>query len=57
MAEEFVVINTQEEFDNRVRERYGDVGNLQAQITTVTSERDAHAKTIEARSRASRPLP
>lgn len=43
---EFTPINTQEEFDNRVRELYGDVGNLQQQLTTVTGERDTHATTI-----------
>ena len=43
---EFTPINTQEEFDNRVRELYGDVGNLQQQLNTVTGERDTHATTI-----------
>ena len=43
---EFTPINTQEEFDAAVRERYGDVENLQAQITTLTGERDTHANTI-----------
>lgn len=46
MAEEFTPINTQEEFDNAVREKYGDVSNLQGQINTLTGERDAHANTI-----------
>ena len=46
MAEEFNPINTQEEFDNAVREKYGDVENLQGQITKLTGERDAHATTI-----------
>jgi len=43
---EFTPINTQEEFDARVREVHGDVANLQGQITTLTGERDAHAATI-----------
>lgn len=46
MAEEFNPINTQEEFDAAVRARYGDVENLQTQITTLTGERDTHATTI-----------
>lgn len=46
MAEEFTPINTQEEFDNAVREKYGDVAGLQGQINTLTGERDAHANTI-----------
>lgn len=37
---EFTPINTQEEFDNRVKEAYGDVKDLQGQITTLTGERD-----------------
>lgn len=43
---DFNPINTQEEFDAAVRERYGDVAGLQGQITTLTGERDAHAATI-----------
>lgn len=43
---DFTPINTQEEFDNRVRELYGDVSDLQGQITTLTGERDTAAKTI-----------
>lgn len=43
---EFNPINTEEEFAAAVRERYGDVENLQGQITTLTGERDAHAATI-----------
>lgn len=43
---EFTPINTQEEFDAAVRERYGDVENLQGQITTLTGQRDTHATTI-----------
>lgn len=43
---EFEPINTQEEFDNRVRELYGDVTDLQDQITTLTGQRDTDAKTI-----------
>ena len=43
---EFNPINTQEEFDARVTELYGDVSGLQQQITTLTGERDAHASTI-----------
>lgn len=37
---EFTPINTQEEFDARVTEVYGDVKNLQSQVTTLTTERD-----------------
>lgn len=43
---EFTPINTQEEFDAAVAERYGDVGNLQAQVEALTGERDGHAATI-----------
>ena len=43
---DFTSINTQEEFDARVREVYGDVSDLQGQIATLTTERDAHAATI-----------
>lgn len=43
---EFNPINTQEEFDARVSELYGDVSGLQQQVTTLTGERDAHARTI-----------
>lgn len=46
MAEEFRVINTQEEFDAAVTERYGDVANLQQQVSTLTTERDTHVNTI-----------
>lgn len=46
MEDEFVPINTQEEFDARVREVHGDIAGLQGQITTLTSERDTHAATI-----------
>lgn len=46
MAEEFRPINTQEEFDARVSEVYGDVKGLQGQISTLTGERDTHAETI-----------
>lgn len=46
MAEDFRVINTQEEFDAAVTERYGDVANLQQQVSTLTTERDTHANTI-----------
>lgn len=45
---EFEPINTQEEFDNRVRELYGDVNDLQGKITTLTGQRDTDAKTIAA---------
>lgn len=38
---EFTPINTQEEFDARVTEVYGDVKGLQGQVTTLTGERDA----------------
>lgn len=37
---EFTPINTQEEFEARVTEVYGDVKDLQGQITTLTGERD-----------------
>ncbi len=46
MAEEFIPINTQEDFEARVREVYGDIQDLQGQITTLTGERDTHANTI-----------
>ena len=46
MAEEFTPITTQEDFDRAVQEKYGDVSNLQGQISTLTGERDAHAATI-----------
>lgn len=40
MADEFTPINTQEEFEARVTEVYGNVKDLQGQITTLTGERD-----------------
>lgn len=43
---EFTTINTQEEFDARVRELYGDVSGLQGQVDALTTERDTHASTI-----------
>lgn len=43
---EFTPINTQEEFEARVTEVYGDVKDLQGQITTLTGERDTAAKTV-----------
>lgn len=43
---DFKPINTQEEFDAAVRDKYGDVEDLQGKITTLTGERDGHAKTI-----------
>ena len=43
---DFTSINTQEEFETRVREVYGDVADLQGQISTLTTERDTHAATI-----------
>lgn len=43
---DFTAISTQEEFDARVRELYGDVSGLQGQIETLTNERDTHAATI-----------
>ncbi len=46
MANEFTPINSQEEFDIRVNELYGDVKDLQGKITTITGERDANAATI-----------
>lgn len=47
MAEEFIPINTQEDFDRAVQEKYGDVADLQGQINTLTGERDGHAATIQ----------
>lgn len=46
MADEFTPITTQEEFDNAVRERYGDVAGLQSQVTTLTKERDTNAQKV-----------
>ena len=43
---DFTAISTQEEFEARVREVYGDVAGLQGQIDTLTNERDTHAATI-----------
>ena len=43
---DFNPINTEEEFAQAVKDKYGDVEGLQGQITTLTGERDAHAKTI-----------
>lgn len=43
---EFTPINTQEEFEARVNEIYGDVKDLQSQIQTLTGERDTNANTI-----------
>ena len=43
---DFNPIDTQEAFDARVREVYGDVSGLQSQIETLTTERDTHAATI-----------
>lgn len=43
---EFTPINTQEEFDARVREIHGDVAGMQGQIDSLTTERDTHAATI-----------
>jgi hypothetical protein len=43
---DFKPINTQEEFEAAVKDKYGDVEDLQGQITTLTGERDGHAKTI-----------
>lgn len=43
---EFTPINTQEEFEARVAEVYGDVADLQGKIETLTGERDTHAGTI-----------
>lgn len=44
---DFKPINTQEEFDAAVKEKYGDVEDLQGQINTLTGERDGHAATIK----------
>lgn len=43
---DFEAITTQEAFDARVQELYGDVAGMQTQITSLTGERDAHAATI-----------
>lgn len=43
---DFEAINTQEEFDARVKEAYGDINDLKNQLQTLTGERDAGAKTI-----------
>lgn len=40
---EFTPINTQEEFEAAVEAAYGNVKDLQQQITTLTGERDTHA--------------
>lgn len=44
---EFNPINTQEEFDAAVKEKYGDIEDLRGQISTLTGERDGHAETIK----------
>ena len=44
---EFNTINTQEEFEAAVKEKYGDIEDLKGQITTLTGERDGHAETIK----------
>ena len=44
---DFNPINTQEEFDAAVKEKYGDIEDLKGQITTLTGERDGHAETIK----------
>lgn len=46
MPDEFNPINTQEEFEARVTEVYGDIKDLQGQITTLTGERDTAARTV-----------
>lgn len=46
MADEFNPISTQEEFDARVTEIYGNVRDLQSQVEALTGQRDAHANTI-----------
>ena len=46
MADEFNPINTQEDFDARVAELYGDVKGLQGQIETLTGQRNTDAQTI-----------
>lgn len=43
---DFIPISSQEEFNQRVQELYGDVEDLQGKITTLTGERDTHAATI-----------
>lgn len=43
---EFTPIATQEEFEARVKDVYGDVKDLQTQINTLTTERDTGAETI-----------
>lgn len=42
----FEPINTQEEFDSRVQELYGDVAGLQGQIDTLNGQRQTDAQTI-----------
>ena len=44
---EFNTINTQEEFEAAVKEKYGDIEDLKGQITALTEERDGHAETIK----------
>lgn len=44
--EDFTAINTEEEFQAAVLERYGNVSDFQNQIAALTTERDAHAATI-----------
>lgn len=44
---DFKPINTQEEFDAAVKQKYGDVEGLQGQIDTLTGQRDGHAATIQ----------
>ncbi len=46
MADEFAPINTQEEFDTRVREIHGDVAGLQNQVQTLTADNAAKDTTI-----------
>lgn len=47
MPEEFKPINTQEEFDAAVTERYGDVAGLQQQVEALTTERDTHKSNVD----------
>ena len=45
---EFEPINTQEEFEQRVKDVYGDVTDLQGKINTLTTTCDTNATTIAA---------
>lgn len=44
---EFTPINTQEEFDAAVTARYGDIGGLQNQVSTLTETCNGHQRRID----------